>query len=446
MSLAKQVRKLNLESENTSFIDEEVVVPSIEEQLEAEEAEAELVEVLDEVEENQDALEESEEVESEIDDHIAEAEATVAEAEGAVGDAGAEAEGPAAEEGETPAEASEDTDAGEVAPEEVADADAPESVLDENGELPVEEVVAAQEALQNLLKRTGYTLPNRITVSREDVRSNPLEAYKMNLEDWKELKTKVADGAKKIWEAIKKAFVWIGEQIAKVWPTKEKKLKALLQEVSKVNVTKEALEAASKDFIAKNAERFGGVGALAKTPDDVARFTKLIKLVGDAVITGTKAKDMDEVNAFIDKVLKADVNFSYAPLKEALTTGEGGQVVSIKTSGNTITVGYVLGGSKEIEGDKLNGLVLSKEVAAGYIAKFLAMNNTISATMKQASAAIDALKEDKIGFFQRGKLKYAVNGVIKTYTGYNNNLTQFILAYGNAVLKAASKSEAPKAE
>ena len=155
---------------------------------------------------------------------------------------------------------------------------------------------------------------------------------------------------------------------------------------------------------------------------------------------------MDEVNAFIDKVLKADVNFSYAPLKEALTTGEGGQVVSIKTSGNTITVGYVTGESKEVEGDKLNGLVLSKEVAAGYIAKFLAMNNAISATMKQASADIDTLKEDKVGFFQRGKLKYTVNGVIKSYTAYNNNLTQFILAYGNAVLKAASKSEAPKAE
>ena len=228
MSLAKQVKKLNLESENTSFIDEEVVVPSIEEQLEAEEAEAELVEVLDEVEENQDALEESEEVEAEIDDHIAEAEATVAEAEGAVGDASAEAEGPTAEEGETPAEASEDTDGGEVAPEEVADADAPESVLDENGELPVEEVVAAQEALQNLLKRTGYTLPNRITVSREDVRSNPLEAYKMNLEDWKELKEKVKSGAAKIWEAIKKAYAWIKEQIAKVFPSKVQKVKGIM--------------------------------------------------------------------------------------------------------------------------------------------------------------------------------------------------------------------------
>lgn len=226
MSLAKQVKKLNLESENTSFIDEEVVVPSIEEQLEAEEAEAELVEVLDEVEENQDALEESEEVEAEIDEHIAEAEATVAEAEGAVGDASAEAEGPAAEEGETPAEASEDTDGGEVAPEEVADA--PESVLDENGELPVEEVVAAQEALQNLLKRTGYTLPNRITVSREDVRSNPLEAYKMNLEDWKELKEKVKSGAAKIWEAIKKAYAWIKEQIAKVFPSKVQKVKGII--------------------------------------------------------------------------------------------------------------------------------------------------------------------------------------------------------------------------
>ena len=155
---------------------------------------------------------------------------------------------------------------------------------------------------------------------------------------------------------------------------------------------------------------------------------------------------MDEMNAFIDKVLNADVNFSYAPLKEALTNAEGGKVVSIKTSGNTITVSYAGGQSKEVEGDKLNGLVLSKETAAGYIAKFLAMNNAISATMKQASAAIDALKENKIGFFQRGKLKYTVNGVIKSYTAYNNNLTQFILAYGNAVLKAASKSEAPKAE
>ena len=250
MSLAKQVKKLNLESENASFIDEEVVVPSIEEQLEAEEAEAELVEVLDEVEENQDALEESEEVEAEIDDHIAEAEATVAEAEGAVGDASAEAEGPAAEEGETPAEASEDTDAGEVVPEEVADANAPESVLDENGELPVEEVVAAQEALQNLLKRTGYTLPNRITVSREDVRSNPLEAYKMNLEDWKELKGKVADGAKKIWEAIKKAFAWIVEQVGKVLPTKVNKLKGVVAKLEKANI-----DSAKEKEVEKNLKK-----------------------------------------------------------------------------------------------------------------------------------------------------------------------------------------------
>ena len=226
MSLAKQVKKLNLESEIAPIVDEEVVVPSIEEQLAAEEAEAELVEVLDEVEENQDALEESEEVVAEIDEHIAEAEATVAEAEGAVGDASVDAEGPAAEEGETPAEASEDTDGGEVAPEDVADA--AESVLDENGELPVEEVVAAQEALQNLLKRTGYTLPNRVTVSREDVRSNPLEAYKMNLEDWKDLKAKVAEGAKKIWEAIKKAYAWIKEQIAKVFPSKVQKVKGIV--------------------------------------------------------------------------------------------------------------------------------------------------------------------------------------------------------------------------
>ena len=356
MSLAKQVRKLNLESENTSFIDEEVVVPSIEEQLEAEEAEAELVEVLDEVEENQDALEESEEVEAEIDDHIAEAEATVAEAEGAVGDAGAEAEGPAAEEGETPAEASEDTDAGEVAPEEVADADAPESVLDENGELPVEEVVAAQEALQNLLKRTGYTLPNRITVSREDVRSNPLEAYKMNLEDWKELKEKVKSGAKKIWDAILKAYAWVKEQIAKVFPSKVQKVKGIIAGLKDAKVPadfKEKVAAVIDSLSTKqlgmlqilNEQGFGYFSAAVNTlkadvsraSSDLSKF-KLSKphyLAGPDNIIVYQDKELGGM-AFTD-ITTIDVDKSKVSIKDFAAVAQLGQqyINFVNTVGTT---------------------------------------------------------------------------------------------------------------
>lgn len=356
MSLAKQVKKLNLESENTSFIDEEVVVPSIEEQLEAEEAEAELVEVLDEVEENQDALEESEEVEAEIDDHIAEAEATVAEAEGAVGDASAEAEGPAAEEGETPAEASEDTDGGEVAPEEVADADAPESVLDENGELPVEEVVAAQEALQNLLKRTGYTLPNRITVSREDVRSNPLEAYKMNLEDWKELKEKVKSGAAKIWEAIKKAYAWIKEQIAKVFPSKVQKVKGIMASLKDAKAPadfKEKVAAVIDGLSAKqlamlqilNEQGFGYFSAavnnlkadVSKANGDFTKF-KLSKPLYLPTVEGILVYQNKEIGeaAFTD-ITKVDVDKSKVSINDFASVAQLGQqyINFVNTVGTT---------------------------------------------------------------------------------------------------------------
>ena len=414
MSLAKQVRKLNLESENQSFIDEEVVVPSIEEQLEAEEAEAELVEVLDEVEENQDALEESEEVESEIDDHIAEAEATVAEAEGAVGDAGAEAEGPAAEEGETPAEASEDTDAGEVAPEEVADA--PESVLDENGELPVEEVVAAQEALQNLLKRTGYTLPNRITVSREDVRSNPLEAYKMNLEDWKELKTKVADGAKKIWEAIKKAFAWIVEQVGKVLPTKVNKLKGIAAKLEQANIDSAKEKEVEKAFVEKyGKEHKAGLN--------------MLNLDSASAIAGTITIDPARVKGIL-----ADIN-------QERTIGSvisGNETITYTIKDGVIT-------TEEKTAD-IAGLALNKKKVLASATALIGVYGKLPGFIKEINGLVDA--ESKKADTPKEKVKVLqqiAKIVVKSYKSIAGELYVLTIAAGSALLKAGAKAEAPKA-
>lgn len=414
MSLAKQVRKLNLESENASFIDEEVVVPSIEEQLEAEEAEAELVEVLDEVEENQDALEESEEVEAEIDDHIAEAEATVAEAEGAVGDAGAEAEGPAAEEGETPAEASEDTDAGEVAPEEVADA--PESVLDENGELPVEEVVAAQEALQNLLKRTGYTLPNRITVSREDVRSNPLEAYKINLEDWKELKTKVADGAKKIWEAIKKAFAWIVEQVGKVLPTKVNKLKGIAAKLEQANIDSAKEKEVEKAFVEKyGKEHKAGLN--------------MLNLDSASAIAGTITIDPARVKGIL-----ADIN-------QERTIGSvisGNETITYTIKDGVIT-------TEEKTAD-IASLALNKKKVIASATALIGVYGKLPGFIKEINGLVDA--ESKKADTPKEKVKVLqqiAKIVVKSYKSIAGELYVLTIAAGSALLKAGAKAEAPKA-
>lgn len=413
MSLAKQVRKLNLESENTSFIDEEVVVPSIEEQLEAEEAEAELVEVLDEVEENQDALEESEEVEAEIDDHIAEAEATVAEAEGAVGDAGAEAEGPAAEEGETPAEASEDTDAGEVAPEEVADA--PESVLDENGELPVEEVVAAQEALQNLLKRTGYTLPNRITVSREDVRSNPLEAYKMNLEDWKELKEKVQAGAKKIWEAILKAYAWIKEQILKVIPTKAKKVQALLATVKNANVDSAKLAEVAKVFNEKYNTKYAATAQVAGSAKGIATATEEFKRIAAAIKQDAK--------------VLADLN---------------SKEFAVVIDGNMRAVYSVADGEVSVVEDEVKDVKapeLGKENALKLLQQYNGLLAQIAPSVATVTEATQKLSKEADVDPKVVKLAQKVSKiVIKSFKAANSEIYTYVIAFAQAVLKASVKA------
>ena len=445
MSLKKFAQKLNLESENTSFVDEEVVMPSIEERLDAEEAEAELVEVLDEVEEHQEALEESEEAEAEIDEHIEEAEATIAEAEGALGDDAGEG----TEEGEegSASEPSEDTDGGEVDPEDVSEAnddedDEDKSVLDENGDLPVEEVVAAQEALKSVLKRTGYTLPNRIQVSREDIRNNPLEAYKMNLEDWKELKNTVSEGAKKIWEQILKAFAWIKEQIAKVWPSRETKLKGLLQEISKTSNADTSV--ASNEFIKAYGEKFGGVGALIRIPDDLGRFIKFVKLTADAAAATVAAKNgegPDELQAVSKRLETGDTNFSYPKLKEAITSATS-PLMGIKTSGNTIYLRFADKSTTEIEGMKLAGLKLTKELAAGYITKILAMNNAITASMDKVNASVKTLKDHSA--LTKWVTKNLINNSISSYTAYMNNLTKFVFTYGNAYLKAVKGNEAKK--
>ena len=443
MSLKKFAQKLNLESENTSFVDEEVVMPSIEERLDAEEAEAELVEVLDEVEEHQEALEESEEAEAEIDEHIEEAEATIAEAEGALGDDAGEG----TEEGDegSASEPSEDTDGGEVDPEDVSegsddDDDEDKSVLDENGDLPVEEVVAAQEALKSILKRTGYTLPNRIQVSREDIRNNPLEAYKMNLEDWKELKNTVSEGAKKIWEQIKKAYKWVVEQFKKVFGSKETKLKLIVKDLNALPGSNNIDPKFTEAFISKYGEKFSAVGSLVNDPKDIIELEKLIKYCADGILAFVKApgKTPEEKLNNTKQPSPVSLSFTYGPLAEAVKKTQ--EVKFIKVTGGEIAVGGSTVAS--VAGDKLKNLKFNKATYLKYVTNYVSIARNIERHMATINNAVSNGDENMIA---KAFIKRSLNGSLKTFASFNNDIYKFILVMGKALI-SASKGEKAKAD
>lgn len=386
MSLKKVIQKLNLESEE-AFIDSEVTTPDIIDQLEAEEAEAELVEAIDEAEEAHEALDESDEVEAEVDEQIAEAKATIAEAEGKI------------------------EEAKEIIEDAEKDGIEVDSVADENGEIPAEEVVAAQEALQNLIKRTGYQI-NTITVSREDIKANTLEAYKVNLEGWEKMKEKVKAGAKWIWDQIIAAYNWIKEKIVAVIPTKVNRLKWLSAKVS-----------AAKDATLSS--------------EDIKALTDKYKQ--DAYIPYVSLN----LKEFTKDFVAAAQGFSAAAdlTKASFTIGN-------KFEGNTMTKVVVKDGGVIEEpsaqvtftlptGAKAAILGMAKDLADAY-AQFPKALEKVDAKTKAVAKKENPSKEE-------AKLAKEVSKVfVKCAKILSSSAFGFVNAYGKVFLKAAAKAAEAK--
>ena len=386
MSLKKVIQKLNLESEE-AFIDSEVTTPDIIDQLEAEEAEAELVEAIDEAEEAHEALDESDEVEAEVDEQIAEAKATIAEAEGKI------------------------EEAKEIIEDAEKDGIEVDSVADENGEIPAEEVVAAQEALQNLIKRTGYQI-NTVTVSREDIKANTLEAYKVNLEGWEEMKAKVKAGAKWIWDQIIAAYNWIKEKIVAVIPTKVNRLKWLSAKVS-----------AAKDA--------------SLSSEDIKALTDKYKQ--DAYIPYVSLN----LKEFTKDFVAAAQGFSAAAdlTKASFTIGN-------KFEGNTMTKVVVKDGGVIEEpsaqvtftlptGAKAAILGMAKDLADAY-AQFPKALEKVDAKTKAVAKKENPSKEE-------AKLAKEVSKVfVKCAKILSSSAFGFVNAYGKVFLKAAAKAAEAK--
>lgn len=389
MSLKKVIQKLNLESEE-AFIDSEVTTPDIIDQLEAEEAEAELVEAIDDAEEAHEALDESDEVEAEVDEQIAEAKATIAEAEGKV------------------------EEAKEIIEEAEKDGIEVDSVADDNGEIPAEEVVAAQEALQNLIKRTGYKLDKveTVTLSREDIRTNTLEAYKVNLEGWEEMKAKVKEGAKWIWDQIIAAYTWIKEKIVAVIPTKVNRLKWLSAKVS-----------AAKDA--------------TLSQEDIKALTDKYKQDAYVPYVSLNLKE------FTKDFVAAAQGFSAAAdlTKASFTIGN-------KFEGNTMTKVVVKDGGVIEEpsaqvtftlptGAKAAILGMAKDLADAY-AQFPKALEKVDAKTKAVAKKENATKEE-------AKLAKEVSKVfVKCAKILSSSAFGFVNAYGKVFLKAAAKAAEAK--
>lgn len=388
MSLKKVIQKLNLESEE-AFIDSEVTTPDIIDQLEAEEAEAELVEAIDDAEEAHEALDESDEVEAEVDEQIAEAKATIAEAEGKV------------------------EEAKEIIEEAEKDGIEVDSVADDNGEIPAEEVVAAQEALQNLIKRTGYKI-DTVTVSREDIKANTLEAYKVNLEDWKEMKAKVKEGAKWIWDQIIAAYTWIKEKIVAVIPTKVNRLKWLSAKVS-----------AAKD--------------VSLSQEDIKALTDKYKQDAYVPYVSLNLKEFTK-----DFVAAAQGFSAAADLTKASFT------IGTKFEGNTMTKVVVKDGGVIEEpsaqvtftlptGTKAAVLGVAKDLVDAY-AQFPKALEKVDAKTKAVAKKENATKEE-------AKLAKEVSKVfVKCAKILSSSAFGFVNAYGKVFLKAAAKAAAKVAE
>ena len=386
MSLKKVIQKLNLESEE-AFIDSEVTTPDIIDQLEAEEAEAELVEAIDEAEEAHEALEESDEVEAEVDEQIAEAKATIAEAEGKV------------------------EEAKEIIEEAEKDGIEVDSVADDNGEIPAEEVVAAQEALQNLIKRTGYKIETTV-VSREDIKANTLEAYKVNLEGWEEMKAKVKEGAKWIWDQIIAAYTWIKEKIVAVIPTKVNRLKWLSAKVS-----------AAKDA--------------SLSSEDIKALTDKYKQDAFVPYVSLNLKEFTK-----DFVAAAQGFSAAADLTKASFT------IGTKFEGNTMTKVVVKDGAVIEEPSaqvtftlptsaKAAVLAMAKELADAY-AQFPKALEKVDAKTKAVAKKENASKEE-------AKLAKEVSKVfVKCAKILSSSAFGFVNAYGKVFLKAAAKAAEAK--
>lgn len=239
MALNKMVKKLNLESEEIDV--SEVEDQTIEDVVEADVNASELQEATKKLEEIQDDFEEGEATAAELQEAIDHTKEVIAEAE------------KASEEGK-------------------------------EAEIPIEEVVAAQESLKYFYTKIGFDSSNMVTVSREDIATGSLEAYKNLSTNLEQLQVNLEGVMGDIVAKIKEVGKKVGTKLLSILGNIKATSEVLLKEIQPLNGT--IADEANIAFVNKykqlgyNAEMYGN-SILPIVNEIVAVHTAEIKAVAD---------------------------------------------------------------------------------------------------------------------------------------------------------------------
>ena len=211
-----------------------------------------------------------------------------------------------------------------------------------------------------MIKRTGYQIET-VTVSREDIRANTLEAYKVNLEGWEEMKAKVKAGAQYIWDKIVAAYKWIMDKIKAVLPTRINKIYSLIKALA-------PYKSASVQTPSNIAEKFSDAqlslftvyGAKLQTVGKTTKASiKIINdaanLLADAVKAGTTAFNAKGTETNAELVGKID------PSLEGKLAKLGELCASLTSTWDSAGVSKIVSNGVNVDA-KVKAILAKKEI------------------------------------------------------------------------------------
>lgn len=421
--------------------------PAVMDQIEAMEAEVELVEATNELDNDVKGMDEGDAMAETADAEVAAAEEVVAEADAK-----------AAETGEAPA-------------------------------VPVEDVVASQEALKTLIRQSGIEYDG-IFASREDLYTNSYAAYTSNLEDLRSIGKKIKEGLKKIWEKIKQGFKWIIKQIKKVLPTKLNRIKWLadkIREYSVGTIDKAKLNKYATEFRKDNKDRFAAVAGIVgpnlehaadygqmilinmKAIETIAATLKVTDKDDEYKVTLRKVKETPEL--LISKlIIASEVISATAELKKsgdlAGMKNPLARITGITGRGTTLKITYTIvseGEDKDTEDDvtvisrvvtvpidkAFSKIVFSKENALNGLTTITNYARSIANAGEKLDNTVDKIADkfgeaegkwaiSKMYYAKRAEraLRKAITDNMTMLTGYDSAVLGYALTYGKATLNA----------
>lgn len=212
-------------------------------------------------------------------------------------------------------------------------------------EVPIEEQVAVQEKLREVLRVTGLTLTN--SLNKESLGNT--EAYYMNLEGLKEVMSNIGEVIRSIWEKIVAAIKKLISQLGSLLPSKinniNKAIK-ILEEHKSFKMSSNDIPALEYDFHNAYLDRFTAISNLFNQGGKLAYFKAMDKLANElegffrnfnagkvtSIANGLNLKNSDLskfINPAVIKAVKAETYLSDYP------------IINIKTYYKTIYVKYI---------------------------------------------------------------------------------------------------------